>query len=702
MLSSADNETCDQLKTTVDGWIKGNAFESSFDGKHRLHILSLSVKPDRCLFQNSTVDSKLYSGIIPSLVCGDDVGTDSVDLCEFLFPYTLDKCKKLCHAWSLGSEEERLDYLETFYGIRPSVTLPIESLPNGEGELEDFSVRVLYNETLSVRRLIVLLFALQLGTTLFVLLGLSVLRYDAGRLVLGPLRRMLKIVAFYAKNPLMPPPQLKSGAEKNSFQKQNDVYYDSDDETTDKQLGNFETEQLINAVTKITDLLRKCWGVAGAGIISSNLARGEGGLTTYFNPTVPGKAVYALFAFVYIDKFQKHLHALRGDIMILINDIAAVLHEEVYRWAYAERGECNKNLGGAFFMVYKIGDVTEVLQKRAMAEAVIFSRKSSSPILKKKSRHTSRNPKRYSSANGKLSVNSVDSDKYSRSHVDNVDLSSLPGMRTFTDRALLGLLKTFASIHRDKTIINWNNDFRLGAGVRASSVNLNFGMDAGWAVEGAVGSSYKIDATYLSPHVNMASRMCSATKQYGVYFLLSQAVQRLLSENAQEKLRHVDTVTVKGSSVQQKIFTYDAQVREDFFLYSRSASQADMDADRYSPAIWNIDQDLLAMRNHICDEFMDAFNRGRDEYLAGNWPEAIDWLKSADKIMYERALDEGYSTEIYNEEFKSLANWDDNDDAAEQRIILGDGPCQRLIAYMKELGGVAPSGWKGYRPLTSK
>ena len=31
---------------------------------------------------------------------------------------------------------------------------------------------------------------------LFVLIGLSILRHDAGRLVLGPLRRILKIVAF--------------------------------------------------------------------------------------------------------------------------------------------------------------------------------------------------------------------------------------------------------------------------------------------------------------------------------------------------------------------------------------------------------------------------------------------------------------------------------------------------------------------------
>jgi len=548
---------------------------------------------------------------------------------------------------------------------------------------------------------------MQLGMTIFVLLGLSVMRFDAGRLVLGPLRRMLKIVAFYAKHPLSPPPQKSSGTElsvRSSFQKQNEAYYyESDDESADAQLGTFETEQLINAVTKITDLLRKCWGVAGADIISSNLARQEGGLTTYFNPTVPGKAVYALFAFATIDNFQGHLHALKGDIMILINDIAAVLHEEVYRWGYEDSGQCNKNLGSTFLMVYKIGAVSEVVEKRERAEAVIFQGKNTAKARRRRNtrRITDINQLRKSSIGGSTRGGEP-VDKLSRSHVDNLDLSSLPGMRTFSDRALLGLLKTFASIHRDKTILNWNNDFRLGAGVGAVSINLNFGMDAGWAVEGAVGSSYKIDATYLSPHVNMAARMMSATKQYGVYFLLSQAVQKLLSENAQDKLRHIDTVTVKGSSIQQKIFTYDAKVRDDFFLYSKSENQADLDSDRYSPAIWETDQDLLAMRNHVSGDFMEVFNRGRDEYLAGNWPTAIKLLKKADKIMFEREVDEGYTTKTYEDNLKSMPSLMDDDPEVEERRSMGDGPCQRLIAYMEENGGEAPSNWSGYRPLTSK
>jgi len=290
--------------------------------------------------------------------------------------------------------------------------------------------------------------------------------------------------------------------------------------------------------------------------------------------------------------------------------------------------------------------------------------------------------------------------------VDNIDLSSLPGIQAFADRALLGLLKTFASIHRDRTILKWNEDFRIG-----SSVELFFGMDAGWAVEGAVGSSYKIDATYLSPHVNMASRMMSATKQYGLFLLISEKVESLLSPGGQKSLRHIDTVTVKGSSLQQKIFTFDMKVRNDFFLYSKSENQADLDSERYSPAIWSTDQDLCAMRNHISDDFLVAFNKGRDEYLSGrDWKKAIEYLKHADKIMCKREVDEGYSesTENIREHMYSLTNVFDrgtsfsDSEECRRRLQMGDGPCQRLIEFMLEHRGEAPPDWEGYRPLTSK
>lgn len=43
-------------------------------------------------------------------------------------------------------------------------------------------------------------------------------------------------------------------------------------------------------------------------------------------------------------------------------------------------------------------------------------------------------------------------------------------------------------------------------------VHMGFGLHVGWAIEGAIGSHLKIDASYLSPNVNMASRLEAATK----------------------------------------------------------------------------------------------------------------------------------------------------------------------------------------------
>lgn len=76
---------------------------------------------------------------------------------------------------------------------------------------------------------------------------------------------------------------------------------------------------------------------------------------------------------------------------------------------------------------------------------------------------------------------------------------------------------------------------------------MGFGLHVGWAIEGAIGSFYKIDASYLSPHVNMASRLEAATKQFGVPILISGQLQRLFSHQVQSHTRQIDRVTVKGS-----------------------------------------------------------------------------------------------------------------------------------------------------------
>jgi class 3 adenylate cyclase len=55
-------------------------------------------------------------------------------------------------------------------------------------------------------------------------------------------------------------------------------------------------------------------------------------------------------------------------------------------------------------------------------------------------------------------------------------------------------------------------------------ISMGYGLHCGWAIEGAIGSDLKIDASYLSPNVNLASRLEAASKQYHVPLLFSREV----------------------------------------------------------------------------------------------------------------------------------------------------------------------------------
>jgi class 3 adenylate cyclase len=64
-----------------------------------------------------------------------------------------------------------------------------------------------------------------------------------------------------------------------------------------------------------------------------------------------------------------------------------------------------------------------------------------------------------------------------------------------------------------------------------------------------LGSEFKIDASYLSPNVNMAARLEAATKQFGVPLLISSDFVACLSPFVRQRVRQIDRVTVKGSEV---------------------------------------------------------------------------------------------------------------------------------------------------------
>jgi hypothetical protein len=78
--------------------------------------------------------------------------------------------------------------------------------------------------------------------------------------------------------------------------------------------------------------------------------------------------------------------------------------------------------------------------------------------------------------------------------------------------ALISFMKIQAKLNREPKILHYRKDKRLLDRMPGYKVKMGFGLHMGWGIEGAIGSEFKIDASYLSPNVNMASRLEAATK----------------------------------------------------------------------------------------------------------------------------------------------------------------------------------------------
>lgn len=177
---------------------------------------------------------------------------------------------------------------------------------------------------------------------------------DAQKLVLAPIESMMEMINMVARDPLED--------------------YDFSEVSRTVQ---YETRVVQVAIQKITALLRIGFGVAGAEIISTNMVvEGEG--SNVLDPMIPGKRIYAIFGFCDIHSFDLCTEKLEDEIMTFVNSVARIVHNEVTRWG----GLCNKNLGNAFLMVWRIGDENTLQplssKKRRKSQRNSFSGTSSS------------------------------------------------------------------------------------------------------------------------------------------------------------------------------------------------------------------------------------------------------------------------------------------------------------------------------------
>lgn len=151
-----------------------------------------------------------------------------------------------------------------------------------------------------------------------------------------------------------------------------------------------------------------------------------------------------------------------------------------------------------------------------------------------------------------------------------------------------------------------------------------------------------------------------------------------MSSEGRENCRKIDVVTVKGSAVPMPIYTYDTFQKQEFpQLRTPKYSSLDLEAvlqqqaDEYDVNFWTRDEDLIQLRRLSTPVFKSTFKLGLDNYLAGNWSKAREYLEESNSMMKESDMNL-------------------------------DGPSKAILTYMEAREWVCPDDWKGFRPLTSK
>lgn len=85
-------------------------------------------------------------------------------------------------------------------------------------------------------------------------------------------------------------------------------------------------------------------------------------------------------------------------------------------------------------------------------------------------------------------------------------------------------------------------------------LEIGIGVHAGEMMFGTIGENNRMETTVISDTVNLASRIESITKFYGVGFLISEYIYESLDYPEKFKIRYIDKVRVKGKNRPIKVF----------------------------------------------------------------------------------------------------------------------------------------------------
>ncbi len=386
---------------------------------------------------------------------------------------------------------------------------------------------------------------------------------------------------------------------------------------------------------------------------------------------IPGRKVRAIFGFCDIRSFTDATEVLQEEVMEFVNSIASIVHTEVA----LHGGAANKNIGDAFLLVWKLPGFARERSHR-------------SSIMEAKS----------AAAAAAVQLPATPSTPSSTTPASDIGVTHL------ADAALASFVVIQAALKRSRKLQGYSARDDMNARMPGFCVRMGFGLHVGWAIEGAIGSRYKIDASYLSPHVNMAARLEAATKQFNVPLLLSSEFVALLSPAVRRRCRQIDAVTVKGSTQPIGLYTLDVDADKAAAAYADASNDSSSAPDTPSsssapgggrrrsvsllhppeksdhvtysdyPYFDEFEEhpDIVATRA-VDDAFLRRWAVGFEAYRAGDWPTAVAVF----------------------EETRVTRRSVDGD-------VVVDGPSEALLAVIRDRGGTAPPGWAGYRELAEK
>mmetsp|Transcript_25175 Transcript_25175/g.72546 ORF Transcript_25175/g.72546 Transcript_25175/m.72546 type:complete len:938 (+) Transcript_25175:134-2947(+) len=251
------------------------------------------------------------------------------------------------------------------------------------------------------------------------------------------------------------------------------------------------------------------------------------------------------------------------------------------------------------------------------------------------------------------------------------------------EMSVFALARILAAVHASPVLAAYRQHPGLQQRLRSNCrVDLTFGLHAGWAIEGAVGSEFKIDASYLSPNVSVAEGVERATQIYGVSLLIAESVVQICTKMMANKCRCIDRVKVAGSDMPMKLYTIDMDLlslsveapacprlwnpRQRFKVRQfLEAEKAERWHDEVHIAdVFESNTDVRLIRQRYTLKFVHTFNMGYQNYAQGEWNVARGFLLRAREL-----------------------------------VGISEGPSTALLHFMEGQGGRPPKDWANVRDL---